>query len=662
MKARQFIWFSLVLFASIQTPVSGQSLPELPHTCSIITKLPDLQNFTIKTVGPVNRDYKDLQQAIDAAQGKCMLVLDAGATFKGSFRLPKKSINSWIIITSSAMANLPPENQRVRPSDAMNMPKIMTTNLSGLPTFYTEHGASYYRLIGLEITADTAVKESYGLVQLGNGFNSSIQNTLSQQARQIIIDRCYIHGHSFGNIMKCGVRLDCAESAIIDSYISDFHSIGYDAQAIAGVNGSGPFKIINNYLEASGENLLFGGGVPSIPDLVPSDIEILRNHFYKPFSWRTTDPSYRGNHWTIKNLFELKTGKRILLDGNILENSWADLPIGQSGYAILLTVRNEDGKSPQADISDVTISNNVIRNCGAGISISGHDDNTYLSINSRRIQIFNNLCYNLNGSLYGDNNIYGPNDGVFIKIGDPQDVLIDHNTCLQTGAITWIYDTIYSFKLTNNLFNCTLSKGAYQGIYGPGFARGGNKVMAAYLPNVRDDNHLFDRNVFIQGSSLDYSNYQTKSTNYFPVSIDQVEFTDPSNASSDYHSFVLKASSSYSNKAIDQTAIGVNFARLDSAQNSNYYDCKITNTNEERIALKWQAFFTSDHSLYLRFEEIEAQRYLINIFDISGKSLCYQIISKSESSIQLPTLPAGIYFVSVSSSFGIFSKKLIQAY
>ncbi|MBK8735063.1 MAG: hypothetical protein IPL98_03910 [Saprospiraceae bacterium] len=70
MKARQFIWFSLVLFASIQTPVSGQSLPELPHTCSIITKLPDLQNFTIKTVGPVNRDYKDLQQAIDAAQGK----------------------------------------------------------------------------------------------------------------------------------------------------------------------------------------------------------------------------------------------------------------------------------------------------------------------------------------------------------------------------------------------------------------------------------------------------------------------------------------------------------------------------------------------------------------------------------------------------------------
>ena len=86
MKARQFILFSLVLFASIQTPVSGQSLPELPHTCSIITKLPDLQNFTIKTVGPVNRDYKDLQQAIDAAQGKSMLVLDAGATFKGSFR------------------------------------------------------------------------------------------------------------------------------------------------------------------------------------------------------------------------------------------------------------------------------------------------------------------------------------------------------------------------------------------------------------------------------------------------------------------------------------------------------------------------------------------------------------------------------------------------
>lgn len=145
--------------------------------------------------------------------------------------------------------------------------------------------------------------------------------------------------------MKYGIRLDCANAAIINCRISDFHSVGFDAQAISGINGPGPFKILNNYLEASGENILFGGAAPAIPGLVPSDIEIRQNHFYKPWSWRVGDPSYAGEHWTVKNLLEFKTGTRVWVDGNILENSWADLPIGQSGYAILLTIRTENGNA-----------------------------------------------------------------------------------------------------------------------------------------------------------------------------------------------------------------------------------------------------------------------------------------------------------------------------
>ena len=44
-------------------------------------------------------------------------------------------------------------------------------------------------------------------------------------------------------------------------------------------NGSGPFLIQNNYLEGAGENVIFGGGDPSIANLVPSDIQILGNTF-----------------------------------------------------------------------------------------------------------------------------------------------------------------------------------------------------------------------------------------------------------------------------------------------------------------------------------------------------------------------------------------------
>ena len=45
-----------------------------------------------------------------------------------------------------------------------------------------------------------------------------------------------------------------------------------------------PFKIVNNYLEGAGENVMFGGADPRIKNLVPSDIEIRRNHFFKLLS------------------------------------------------------------------------------------------------------------------------------------------------------------------------------------------------------------------------------------------------------------------------------------------------------------------------------------------------------------------------------------------
>ena len=76
--------------------------------------------------------------------------------------------------------------------------------------------------------------------------------------------------------------MNSASTAIVDSYISDIHEVGADSQAICCWNGPGPFKIVNNYLEAAGENVMFGGADPSIAELVPSDIEFRHNHCFKP--------------------------------------------------------------------------------------------------------------------------------------------------------------------------------------------------------------------------------------------------------------------------------------------------------------------------------------------------------------------------------------------
>jgi len=659
------LFFSVMICYSLLA--LSQAEPNLPNTSTIDACFPDTTGYKVITVGPSGRDYSDLQLAINDAQPGSVLVLDGGVVFNGSFLLPDKTGNGWIIITSSKMNLLPALGTRVAPKNATGdltypqqqdaMPKIITTNSYGIPCFYTEASSHHYRLMGLEISIDTTVTNSYGLVVLGDA--SSAQNSLSAVPHDFIIDRCYIHGHTKATIMKVGVILNCANSAVINSYISDFHSIGYDAQAIGGTNGPGPFQIINNYLEASGENILFGGAAASIPNLVPSDIEVRNNYFFKPYTWRVGDPNYAGIHWEVKNLFELKTGKRVLLDANILENSWADLPIGQSGYAILLTIRTEGGGSPQADISDITITNNIIRHVGAGITLSGHDDGG-VGIQSKRIKIANNLFDDINGPLYGDQNIYGPNDGVLIKIGDPTDLIIDHNTVFQTGAITWAGDTMNNFVFTNNMTNCFMSAGNYQGIYGPGFAHDGNTVMGADFPDITDANQHFNRNVLIGGDASKYTDYATVSQNYFPAAAADVNFVNYSSGITDYHNYALSGSSPYKNSASDGSDIGVDFSKLDLAM-AQGISCLLTSLNPISDKRNDFTFYPNpaNDKIYLRGND---QISLINysIYNSIGEELLNGNFVGS-SSIDLSTFAKGIYTIAFRSAEKKEIKKLVLA-
>src|SRR5262249_42859507 len=127
-------------------------------------------------------------------------------------------------------------------------------------------------------------QEGWGtLIEWGN--NSSAQNSLNVIPYGIVLDRVYAHGHPAKGQKRC-ISLNGASLEVLNSFVSACAAVEIDAQAIAGFNGPGPFKISNNYLEASTENILFGGADPVISNLIPSDIEITRNYFTKPVSWR----------------------------------------------------------------------------------------------------------------------------------------------------------------------------------------------------------------------------------------------------------------------------------------------------------------------------------------------------------------------------------------
>ena len=283
----------------------------------------------------------DLQAALNAAQSGDTILLQAGATWTGTFKLPVKSGTATITIRSSAPDSaLPPAGTRITPAYASQLPKIRSAARGGVAITMAT-GASNWRLMFLEISpADPTA--SANLVEFGAALSS--QSTLSAVPQHLVMDRCYVHGDpSFGQ--RRGVALNSGDTQIINSYFSDIKAVQQDTQAIGGWNGPGPFLIENNYIEAAGENIMFGGSDPNIPNLVPSNITIRRNQITKPLAWVTQS-------WTVKNLIELKNAANVTIEGNTIENNWA---AGQQGYSVVLTPRNQYGTAPWSVVKNVTI-------------------------------------------------------------------------------------------------------------------------------------------------------------------------------------------------------------------------------------------------------------------------------------------------------------------
>ncbi|HKE62038.1 MAG TPA: hypothetical protein VKB33_06180 [Nitrospira sp.] len=497
-------WFPLAVISAIL----GCSMPEaravnLPETRA--GTLPELPREWVDTqlVAPTGRTLivkagDDLQEALELAQPGDEIVLEAGATFKGPFTLPNKGGGSgWIIVrTSVSDREFPGPGTRVGPPHGTLMPKLTSSRGDGV--VIAEPGAHHYRFIGLEVTPAEGT-HLYSLMWFGH--NS--ERTVNDLPHHIIVDRCYIHGDPKKGSRR-GVALNGRHIAVIDSYVSDFKEVGADSQALMGWGGSGPFKIVNNYLEGAGENIFFGGGDPTIRDLVPSDIEIRHNHVAKPLSWKRGEPGYAGTSWSVKNLFELKNARRVVADGNILEYNWEE---SQNGFAVLLTVRNQDGRAPWSVVEDVRFTNNIIRHSGSGLNLLGRDDNqpSDRSQQTKRILIQNNLWEDIGGARWGGRGI------LFQVLKGSSDVTIERNTGLHQGYVLFGIGPPHR-RLT---FKSNIAPHNEFGIFGDGVGTG-TAAIEAYFPDA-----VVTDNVLAGGDDSKYPE-----GNFFPDSLEAIPFVD----------------------------------------------------------------------------------------------------------------------------------------
>jgi hypothetical protein len=410
----------------------------------------------------------DLFAAVQSAKCGDTLLLAAGASFEIK-ELPAKKCDDQHYITIRTDApdsKLPPEGTRISPAWAgvASLPgrpayaqppggpaKLMPTLVLKGPSW--ANIGDHYRFIGVEWVSEPGIRDG--------------RMVTTEGADHVIFDRNWFHPSEGAEVGKAiGMIPGTRFIAVINSYLNGFYCVTActDASAVGGGYGDDPIstlKIYNNFLEASGQSILFGGARSEVN---PTDIEIRRNHLFKPMIWKEGEPGYTpvasGRPAIVKNNFELKSGIRVLFEANLLENCWGGF--SQTGFSILLTPRNQNLKCPKCAVTDVTLRYNRIRNVAGAIQIAtplsfrnfaGATSAGEASADGGRYSIHDLLVDSIHDAAWK-----GQGTFAIVMSNKPvlHDVAFDHVTAFVTGPLFYVGDKeeekIRNFSVTNSLF------------------------------------------------------------------------------------------------------------------------------------------------------------------------------------------------------------------
>jgi hypothetical protein len=576
-------WSSALVVSAGQTSGNFDGPAELPRVY-LQTAMANTPAPGVTTLVPAGGD---LQSALNNAQCGDTIELQSGSTFSGLFKLPAKSCDDqhWIIIRTSAPdSSLPPEGSRLSPCFAgvSSLPgrpallcssthnvlaKISYPQTSGSGPIQFNTGANHYRFLGLEITR-----------LAGTGYiGSLIAATNGNTADQVIIDRSWVHG-SAQDETSTGVSLNgLTNTALINSYLSDFHCTSKtgsctDAHAISGGSAStpgGPYQVVNNFLEASGENILFGGGAATA---TPADIQISQNHFFKPLLWMSGTSGFvggsGGNPFVVKNHLELKNAQRVLAEDNIFENTWGGF--SQSGYSILLTPKNQSQGSsnicPICQVTDVTIRYSTISHVGAGLQIADvRSDSGGSALAGERYSIHDVTIDDISSAKYdGAGNFMEYGNGWSTNVLN--NVTVNHVTAFPDPGAHFI--SLYNlttnpimsgFTFTNNIVNATTYP-VWNGLGDPLSCSFHDVPVTSF--STCFSSYSFSNNV-IPNSPTAYPPSSWPAGNFFPANDSSVQFVKYNNGNGgDYH---LLSSSPYKNAGSDGKDIGADIDAVQAA-------------------------------------------------------------------------------------------------
>ena len=349
----------------------------------------------------------------------------------------------WIVVMTSGFSV--PRDTRLDPSTQTGtIAKLSNTAVNGaVITCATNIPCNNYWILGIELECIPASGTCFG-VEIPAPFT----DTPADLPSSIIFDHVYAHGHATTGVIH-DFYFSGNNIAIVDSWLSDAHQVGTEAQAINGYAG-GPFLIQNDFIEGAGENIIFGGAnighVNNLYGVNPTDVTITKSWSYKPLQWYflSSNPLYEGIHFTVKNMNEFKMCVRCLVKYNVFQNNWDD---GQAGGDMLQNgaVRSDGFASIQSDVS--YLYNHVIG--GTHWLEANSVDSVTGQTNSYRLEMSNNLWEDVSTH-------WGSSTSYLTLLAYTQGAIFNHNTSTTDTTVfgtlvNSIYQRVGPYYFSNNI-------------------------------------------------------------------------------------------------------------------------------------------------------------------------------------------------------------------
>ncbi len=257
-----------------------------------------------------------------------------------------------------------------------------------------------------------------------------------------------------------------------------------------------------------------------------------------------------GNPFVVKNHLEFKNAVRVLVEGNVLQNTWGGFT--QIGYSILLTPKNQNGFCPGCVVHDITVRYSTISHVGGGIVMgNGKSDSGALPLGAWNESIHDIVIDDVNATAYNGGGYF------FEEVnGNPlsalHDVAVNHVTAVGSDVSAMLVSgndltnpPMNHFTWTNNILAAGIGV----------ISTGGGSANCAYhaggpggiLTNCYNP-YAFRQNALIAATG------KWPAGNYAPATIGAVHFVNYNNGSGG--NYQLQSNSPYKSAGTDGTDLG----------------------------------------------------------------------------------------------------------